>query len=43
MKFRNVFVTSLFVIAVTTGVFADHMAADYDHAINFQQFIWDDR
>ena len=37
MKFRNVLATSLFLIALTTAVFADKVKVDYDHAANFKQ------
>jgi hypothetical protein len=37
MKFRKMLALPLFVIALTTAVFADHVAVDYDHAANFNQ------
>ena len=37
MKFRKMLALPLFVIALTTAVFADHVAVDYDHATNFNQ------
>jgi len=37
MKFRKVLTIPLFVVALTTAVFADHVAVDYDHAANFNQ------
>jgi uncharacterized protein DUF4136 len=37
MKFRQMLAIPLFVIALSTAVFADHVAVDYDHAANFNQ------
>lgn len=37
MKFRKMLAIPLFVVALTTAVFADHVAVDYDHAANFNQ------
>jgi hypothetical protein len=37
MKFRKMLALPLFVIALATAVFADHVAVDYDHAANFNQ------
>jgi hypothetical protein len=37
MKFRKMLAVPLFVIALTTAVFADNVAVDYDHAKNFNQ------
>jgi len=37
MKFRKMLAIPLFVIALTTAVFADNVAVDYDHAKNFNQ------
>ena len=37
MKFRKMLAIPLFLIALTTAVFADHVAVDYDHATNFSQ------
>ena len=37
MKFPKMFAIPLFVIALTTAVFADHVAVDYDHAAMFEQ------
>jgi uncharacterized protein DUF4136 len=35
MKFRKLLAVSLFVIALTSAVFADHVTVDYDHQANF--------
>lgn len=35
MRFRKMLVISLFLVALTTAVFADHVAVDYDHAATF--------
>jgi hypothetical protein len=37
MTFRQLLAIPLLVIALTTAVFADHVAVDYDHAANFDQ------
>jgi hypothetical protein len=37
MKFRKMFAIPMFVIALTTAVFADHVSVDYDHAAMFNQ------
>ena len=37
MRFRKMLVIPLFLVALTTAVFADHVAVDYDHAANFNQ------
>ena len=37
MRFRKMLAVSLFVVALTTAVFADHVAVDYDHGKNFAQ------
>src|SRR3569832_1515862 len=37
MKFRKMLAISLFAVAMTTEVFADHVKVDYDHAANFNQ------
>jgi hypothetical protein len=37
MKFHKMLAIPLFVIALTTAVFADHVAVDYDHAKHFNQ------
>ena len=37
MKFRKMLAIPLFLIALTTAVYADHVAVDYDHATNFSQ------
>jgi Domain of unknown function (DUF4136) len=37
MKFRKMLVIPFFVVALTTAVFADHVAVDYDHGANFNQ------
>jgi len=37
MKFRKMLAVPLFVIALTTAVFADHVAVDYDHGAKFNQ------
>jgi len=37
MKFHKMLAVPLFVIALATAVFADHVAVDYDHATNFNQ------
>jgi Domain of unknown function (DUF4136) len=37
MKFRKLLAISLFVIALTTAVFADKVNVDYDHGANFSQ------
>ena len=37
MKFRKMLAIPLFVVALTTAVFADQVAVDYDHAANFNQ------
>lgn len=35
MKFRKMLAIPLFVVALTTVVFADHVTVDYDHGANF--------
>lgn len=35
MKFRKMLAIPWFLVALTTAVFADHVAVDYDHAANF--------
>jgi hypothetical protein len=37
MKFRKMLTVPLFLIALTTAVFADNVKIDYDHAANFNQ------
>jgi hypothetical protein len=37
MKFRKMLAIPMFLIALTTAVFADNVAVDYDHATNFSQ------
>ncbi len=37
MKIRNTIATLLFVTAMATAVFADHVTIDYDHSANFGQ------
>src|ERR1700745_3404234 len=37
MKIRKMFAIPLFVVALATAVFADHVAVDYDHAAKFNQ------
>jgi hypothetical protein len=37
MKFGKILAISLFAMALTTAVFADRVAVDYDHAVNFKQ------
>ena len=37
MRFRNMLVIPLFLVALTTAVFAEHVAVDYDHVTNFNQ------
>src|SRR5437879_537570 len=37
MKFGKMLAISLFAMALTTAVFADRVAVDYDHAVNFKQ------
>src|ERR1700756_2458245 len=37
MKFRKMLAIPLFVIALTTAVFADHVSTDYDHTAKFDQ------
>src|SRR3977135_743923 len=37
MKFRKMLAVPLFALALTTAVFADHVAVDYDHGKNFSQ------
>ena len=37
MKFRNMLAVPLFLIALTTAVFADNVKTDYDHSANFNQ------
>lgn len=37
MKFRKMLAVPLFLIALTTAVFADNVKVDYDHAANFHQ------
>jgi Domain of unknown function (DUF4136) len=37
MKFRKMLAIPLFVVALTTAVFADHVTVDYDHAEHFNQ------
>jgi Domain of unknown function (DUF4136) len=37
MKFRKMLAIPLFVVALTTAVFADHVTVDFDHAANFNQ------
>jgi hypothetical protein len=37
MKFRNLLAIPLLLVALTTAVFADHVAVDYDHAANFNK------
>ena len=37
MKLRGSLSVSLFLIALATAVFADHVSVDYDHAENFNQ------
>jgi Domain of unknown function (DUF4136) len=37
MKFRKMLAVPLFVAALATALFADHVAVDYDHAANFNQ------
>jgi hypothetical protein len=36
MKFRKLLAIPLFLVALTTAVFADNLAVDYDHATNFK-------
>jgi Domain of unknown function (DUF4136) len=35
MKFRKLLAVSLFLMALTSAVFADHVSVDYDHRANF--------
>jgi hypothetical protein len=37
MKFRKMLSIPLFIMALSTAVFADHVAVDYDHAARFSQ------
>ncbi|HKN36846.1 MAG TPA: DUF4136 domain-containing protein [Terriglobales bacterium] len=37
MKFGKMLAIPLFAMALTTAVFADRVAVDYDHAVNFKQ------
>lgn len=37
MKFRKELAIPVLLMALTTAVFADHVAVDYDHAANFHQ------
>src|SRR5579884_2738829 len=37
MKFRKMLAIPLLVVTLATGVFADHVAVDYDHAAKFNQ------
>ena len=37
MKFRKMLAVPLFLIALTTAVFADNVKTDYDHSANFNQ------
>lgn len=37
MKFRKMLAIPLFILALATAVFADHISVDYDHAANFNQ------
>src|ERR1700751_6358470 len=37
MKIRKMVAVPLFLIALTTAVFADNVKVDYDHAANFNQ------
>ena len=37
MKFRKMLGIQLFVLALATAVFADHVSVDYDHAANFNE------
>jgi len=37
MKWRNLFSIPLFVLALATAMFADHVSVDYDHGENFGQ------
>ena len=37
MKIRKMFAIPLFVVALATAVFADHVAVDYDHTAKFNQ------
>jgi hypothetical protein len=37
MKFRKMLAVPLFVVALATALFADHVAVDYDHAANFSK------
>jgi hypothetical protein len=37
MKFRKMLAIPLFVVALATAVFADHVTVDYDHAEHFNQ------
>jgi hypothetical protein len=37
MTFRKMLAIPLFLVALTTAVFADHVVVDYDHAANFNQ------
>lgn len=37
MKIQKMFAVAMFVIALTTAVFADHVTVDYDHEANFKQ------
>jgi hypothetical protein len=37
MKFRKMLAIPLFVLALATAVFADHVSVDYDHAANFNE------
>ena len=37
MKIHKMFAIPLFVIALATAVFADHVAVDYDHSAKFNQ------
>src|SRR6202008_750188 len=37
MKFRTMLAVPLFLIALTTAVFADNVKVDYDHSANFNQ------
>jgi hypothetical protein len=37
MKFQKMSAVPVLLVALTTAVFADHVAVDYDHAANFSQ------
>jgi Domain of unknown function (DUF4136) len=37
MKFQKMLAIPVLLVALTTAVFADHVAVDYDHAANFSQ------